>query len=92
MSSVLAVASSLVGALGTVAMLTLLLASAPNSTPEQLSRLNWLMLSVGLVGLAGLAGAVVALLAGRQWLAAGAGLAPAAFSLILFVVLLSTGR
>lgn len=92
MSSVLAVASSLVGALATLLMLTLLLASAPNSTPQQLSQINWLMLAVGLIGLAGLAAAVVALIAGRQWLAAGAGLAPAAFSVIILTVLLITER
>lgn len=88
MSSILAVASSLVGAAATLMMLTLLLAAAPNSTPQQLAAINWQVLAVGLIGLLGLGVAMMALLGGRQWLAAGAGIAPAAFSLTLFVILL----
>lgn len=92
MASVLAVASSLVGALATLMMLTLLLASTPNSSPQQMSHITWLMLAVGLVGLASLAAAVVALVAGRKWLAAGVGIAPAAFSIVLIIGLLVAER
>lgn len=89
MSAVLAVLSMLAGVGATLMMFVLLLASAPNSKPEQLMQIKMLMLGMGLVGLIGLVGAIWAMIAGRHWLAAGIGISPAAAAIAMFIILLA---
>ena len=73
-------------------MLVLLMASTPNGKPEDLSRINWLMLAVALIGGAGMIGAAVSMFVGRAWVALGIGLTPALFVVGLFVWLIASGQ
>ena len=92
MATVIATLGTLTGGAATLLMLVLLLASTPNGKPEDLSRINWLMLAVALVGGAGMIGAALSMFAGRNWMALGIGLTPAIFVVGLFAWLLTTGQ
>lgn len=88
MAAILAVLSTLVGLGATLMMVALLVAGMPNGSPAQLARIKMLMLGMALCGLIGLVGSIWAMVAGRHWLAAGIGVAPAAVAIGMFSVLL----
>lgn len=90
--SILAVLGALIGLCASGLMLILLLASSPNSSPQQWAQIRGWMIAVAAVALVGLAGAVWGLIVKRPWMAAGAGLAPAVFSVTAFVVILRSQR
>ena len=90
--SILAVLGALVGLCASGLLLILLVASSPNSTPQQWAQIRGWMVAVMAVALLGLGGAVWGLVVKRPWVAAGAGLAPAFFSLAAFVVMLRSQR
>lgn len=84
---ILAVLSTIAGAGASGTMLVLLLASSPNSSPQQFASIrNW-MIAIAVVALLGIVGAIWALVVKRPWHAAGIGLAPALFTLASFVIL-----
>jgi len=87
MASAVAVLSMIVGGLATLAVAVMLLASMPNSSPQQLRELNLWLASVVVAGIGGLGGGIWALVVHRPWLSAGLGLAPAAYGVGLLVLL-----
>lgn len=92
MTYVLSILALLGGAAASLLMLILLMAGMPNSSDAQLSQIKWVMLSVALVSLGGLGGGVAALIGSRPWLAAGIGVAPAVYVVILLIVLLAVQK
>ena len=87
--TLLALACAVLGALASAFMLVLLAAGAPNSSPDQLSRIYWLMGLVAAAAFLGLTGSIGAMILKRPRLAALAGIAPAIFSALLFAILLT---
>jgi hypothetical protein len=90
--SILAVLGAITGLFASGLMLILLVASSPNSTPQQWAQIRGWMIAVTAVAILGLAGAVWGLIVKRPWLATGAGLAPAVFSVTAFVVIRRSQR
>ena len=90
MTIIVPILSCLISAGATLMMLVLLLAGSPNSSPQQLAQIKWMMLGVAALGLLGLVGAIVAMVMGKHWPAAGIGIAPAVGVVVLFIVLLQT--
>jgi hypothetical protein len=88
MAVIVAVLSTLAGAGASLMMVVLLLASAPNSKPEQWMQIKMLMLAVAIMGFLGLVGAVWAMCVDRPWLASAAGIMPAGVVIVMLAVLL----
>ena len=86
----LAILSTFAGAAASLVMIVLLLAGSPNSSPQQLAQIKWMMIGVALMALAGIVGAIWAMVLGRHLLASGIGIAPALGVVALFTVLLAT--
>lgn len=91
MSYAAAVVAIVLGVIASACMFVLLVAGAPNSTPEAIRNIKVLMLSVAVVGFAGCSAAIWLLFIGRPWTAAGAGISPAVYVVVLLVVLLVRG-
>ena len=83
---VIAIAVSVVASLF---MLVLLVASAPNSSPQQWLQIRIMMAAVALVGLGGPAVSIWAMSSGRNALALWAGITPTIFVAALFIVLMN---
>lgn len=83
-----AVVSALVSAVASLTMLVLLLACTPNSTPQALAQIKWLMSAVIVVAFVGIGGAVWAMASHKLSLATLLGIAPAFFSAVLLIALL----
>lgn len=81
-TAVLALAGGIVA---TVMLLSLLLASAPNSSPQQLRTIRRLMWLSGVGGLLCAVAGTWLLLAGRPWWGAAVGAVPVAATLTLLV-------
>lgn len=86
MSYVLAIMLTLVSVLISLMLLTILMASGANSTPEYIKRLKVGLLAVVLVQIAGGAGALWTLLIEQPTLAAIIGSIPGAFCIVVFTV------
>lgn len=87
MAWIFAVLSAVAGGLATLTMLVMLMAGGANSSPAQITQIKWMMIGVALVGVIGLGGAVWAMIAGKPWLGAGLGIAPAVVVIAMIVVL-----
>ncbi len=85
---VAAILGIVVGALGTLAWLVLLVASAPNSSPQQAQMIKWLMIAAAVIGVAAVVAGIWLTVAGHAWPAAAIGALPMA-ALIAGVVILS---
>ena len=87
MAAVFSVLSMAAGALATLMMLVMLMASGANSSPAQILQIKWMMIGVAVIGLGGLVGGIWTLVAGRPWVSAGIGIVPAVAVMVLVVVL-----
>ncbi|MGE3109760.1 MAG: hypothetical protein AB7G11_06680 [Phycisphaerales bacterium] len=85
MLSVLAILAIIAGVMASLGLFVLLLAGAPNSSPQMLARLKAGLLATAIIGTALMTGAVWALVEGRPGLAALVGGFPAAFLIGLFI-------
>ncbi len=90
MALTLAILSALASTGASALTLVFLAACAPNGTPQQLAHLKSLAILVAAVWFSGLVVAAWASLARRYGLAAGVGIAPAAFCIGLFAWLFAT--
>jgi hypothetical protein len=88
MTTVFAIFAMIIGVLASLCMIALLFAGMPNGSPELLTRIKRLMLSVALIGAIGLISAIVALIKDRTGLSMSLGIVPAAYCAILFIVLM----
>lgn len=85
--NILAVCSMLMGVGASVLMLVLLLASTPNSSPQQLAQIRGWMLAIGVLAAMSLVGSVWALIVKKPLPAAGVGALPLLFCVVSFIVL-----
>lgn len=85
----MAILSLIISANLSLLMIVLLVASAPNSTPEQWLQIRLMMGAIGAAFLAGAFFSLRARAAGAKTRAALIGAAPAIFSIVLFFVLLA---
>ncbi len=92
MSIALAILSTLAGMFVSLIMVVMLLASAPNSSPEQWAQIrNWLI-AVIVAAVAGLAGAVWLLIVKKPWYAIGMGGFPVLFCIVATVLIIRSQR
>ncbi len=87
MMTALSITAALAGLLAALALLILIVASAPNTTPAQLLLLKTLSITTVGIAIAALAGAASALLVARPGLAAILGLIPFAWCIIALIVM-----
>ena len=85
MSTVFAIGAMVVGALATLMMLTLCVAGAPNSSPEQLRTIKLWMLAIAIVGVLTLGGGIWLAISGKAWMAAAISALPALSIFVLMV-------
>jgi hypothetical protein len=92
--TILAGVCILLGLLGSLMLITLLLAGSPNSTPAQLHTIKLLMLAVAIGGVLCVAGSVTLIVWHRPLWASAVGIAPAAtvFCGIVYFSVLSAWR
>lgn len=88
MSYALAILSALVGAVTSLSMLILLVASAPNSSASQWATIKAWMMAVAAVGACGLIAAIWLMAVKRPGYGAGAGIVPAVFCVAAFIIIL----
>jgi hypothetical protein len=82
-----AVAGVALGALGTLTWLVFLLASSPNSSPQQAQAIRWMMLAAAIIGLATFVGGIWLTAAGRPGLGGAIGAVPMAALFVAMIVL-----
>jgi hypothetical protein len=92
MATIVAVLSNISGATVTLLMLVLLVASAPNSKPQELMTIKWLMTAAAVVGLGCLIGGGWTLVSGKPWTSTGLGLTPVLWNAVVLAVMLVLQR
>lgn len=73
------------GGVSSLTTLVFLMASAPNSSPEQSAFLQRLAILTVVIGVVGLVGGIVAVAKGRPGWSCGLGLSPLVFAVVLVV-------
>lgn len=84
----LSILSALFGIVASLFMLVLLLASAPNSKPDEWASIKGSLITISVVGLAGVIGAIWLMIVREPMAASAVGAAPGVFCILSFIIML----